>query len=108
MTKIYDFKQSINKEELQKTAQVLQNGGLVIFPTETVYGVGANALKEDAVDHIFEAKGRANDNPLIVHIHDFKQLDELACDINDMETKLIDAFFPGPFTLILKKKAIMK
>ena len=93
MTKIYDFKQSINKEELQKTAQVLRNGGLVIFPTETVYGVGANALKEDAVDHIFEAKGRANDNPLIVHIHDFKQLDELACDINDMEKKLIDAFF---------------
>lgn len=107
MTKIYDFKQSINKEELQRTAQVLRDGGLVIFPTETVYGVGANALKEDAVDHIFEAKGRANDNPLIVHIHDFKQLDELACDINDMEKKLIDAFFPGPFTLILKKKAIV-
>ena len=107
MTKVYDFKQEIKLQELEDAATVLRNGGLVIFPTETVYGVGANALKQDSVDQIFQAKGRANDNPLIVHIHNFEQLNEFVAEISPMEQALIDAFFPGPFTLVLKKKPII-
>ena len=104
MTKIFDFKTEINKDELEEAAQSLKKGKLVIFPTETVYGIGANALDSKAVDDIFIAKGRANDNPLIVHISDFSMLDELVEEPSELEKKLMDAFMPGPFTLILKKK----
>ena len=107
MTKILNFINEIKKDELEEAAQILKNGQLVIFPTETVYGIGANALDSKAVDDIFIAKGRANDNPLIVHIADFSMLDSLVEDVSDLEKKLMDAFMPGPFTLILKKKDII-
>ena len=107
MTKIFDFKTEINKDELEEAAQSLKKGKLVIFPTETVYGIGANALDSKAVDDIFVAKGRANDNPLIVHISDFSMLEELVEEPSELEKKLMDAFMPGPFTLILKKKDII-
>lgn len=107
MTKIFDFKKEINSEELKQAAKSIQNGNLVIFPTETVYGIGANALNYKAVDNIFLAKGRENDNPLIVHIADFDMLDDLVDNISPLEKKLMDAFMPGPFTLILKKKDII-
>lgn len=107
MTKIIDFKEKIDNESLNEIKETLRNGKLVIFPTETVYGIGANALDSNAVDSIFKAKGRANDNPLIVHISNFKMLDNLVEKPNEIEEKLIDAFFPGPFTLILKKKNII-
>lgn len=107
MTKIFDFKTDINKDKLIEAANSLKEGKLVIFPTETVYGIGANALNSNAVDNIFVAKGRANDNPLIVHIADFSMLDNLVCDISDIEKKLMGSFMPGPFTLILKKKNII-
>jgi L-threonylcarbamoyladenylate synthase len=106
MTKIFDFKTEINKDELEEAAQSLKKGKLVIFPTETVYGIGANALDSKAVDDIFVAKGRANDNPLIVHISDFSMLEELVEEPSELEKKLMDAFMPGPFTPILKKKDI--
>lgn len=104
MTKYYNFKTEINKRGLQEAATFLKEGKLVIFPTETVYGIGANAFNPKAVDDIFIAKGRANDNPLIVHIADFDDLKEITEEPNEMEQALIDAFMPGPFTLILKKK----
>ena len=107
MTKIFDFKTEINKDELEEAAQSLKKGKLVIFPTETVYGIGVNALDSKAVDDIFVAKGRANDNPLIVHISDFSMLEELVEEPSELEKKLMDAFMPGPFTLILKKKDII-
>lgn len=107
MTKIFDFKNEINEKQLLESAKSIQDGNLVIFPTETVYGIGANALNSKAVDDIFIAKGRANDNPLIVHISDFSMLDDLVEDISEMEKKLMDVFMPGPFTLILKKKNII-
>lgn len=105
--KIFDFKNNINMNELEEINKTLKNGGLVIFPTETVYGIGADCLNKEAVNKIFQAKGRANDNPLIVHIANFKMLDKLVLEPNNMEKKLIDAFMPGPFTLILKKKNII-
>ena len=107
MTKIFDFKDKINEEELKEASFVIKENGLVIFPTETVYGLGANALNEEAVSKIFIAKGRPNDNPLIVHISNFDMLNELTKNITDIEKKLIDAFFPGPFTLILEKSDLV-
>jgi L-threonylcarbamoyladenylate synthase len=105
--KIFDFKNKINEQELVVAADEIRNGNLVIFPTETVYGIGANALDEKAVKKIFIAKGRQSDNPLIVHISNLDMVEKLATDISDMERKLIDAFFPGPFTIVLKKKDII-
>lgn len=107
MTKIIDFKNNVTKEGLDEISKSFHAGKLVIFPTETVYGIGANALNAVAVDDIFIAKGRANDNPLIVHISNFDMLKELTEEPNSIEKELIDAFMPGPFTLILKKKNII-
>lgn len=107
MTKKFDFKDKIDNKQLLEAATALKDGKLVIFPTETVYGIGANALDSKAVDSIFKAKGRANDNPLIVHIADFDMLNNLVYEPTSIEKKLIDAFMPGPFTLVLKKKDII-
>lgn len=85
-------------------AKLIKEGKLVAFPTETVYGLGADAMNEDAVKSIFTAKGRPSDNPLIVHIGKKEQLSELAASISPMAKKLTDAFWPGPFTAVLKKR----
>ena len=84
-------------------SDLLKSGALVAFPTETVYGLGANAMDKNAVLSIFSAKGRPADNPLIVHIHDRFQLEPL-CTIPDHAEALMDAFWPGPLTLLFKKK----
>ena len=107
MTKIINFKDGIDEWELKEIKKSFEDGKLVIFPTETVYGIGANALDKTAVDSIFVAKGRAQDNPLIVHISNFDMLKDLVEEPSELEQKLIDAFMPGPFTLILKKKNII-
>ena len=78
-----------------------------MFPTETVYGIAANALSEVAVEKIFTAKGRPQDNPLIVHISNKEQIKDICIIEHEIEQKLIDKFMPGPFTLILKKKNII-
>ena len=101
MTKI------ITKDDLLLAKVELDKGNLVIFPTETVYGLGANALNSEAVDSIFEVKGRAHNNPLIVHLKDVLEIEKYAIINNDVERKLIDSFMPGPFTLILEKKNII-
>lgn len=88
-----------------EAALFLQKGQTVIFPTETVYGLGADATNPYAVTAIFAAKQRPADNPLIVHIWDKSQVDELAKDIPDYARLLIDKFFPGPFTLLLPKRS---
>jgi L-threonylcarbamoyladenylate synthase len=84
--------------------QVIRDGGLVAFPTETVYGLGANALSVAAVAHIFEAKERPANDPLIVHIEDMEQLELVAREIPPVAYELAAAFWPGALTLILKKK----
>ena len=105
--KILDWKEDINKDELDLVNKCLSNGKLVIFPTETVYGIGADARNSQAVDDIFIAKGRANDNPLIVHLGNKEDISKYAIIQNEVEEKLINAFMPGPFTIILKKKEII-
>lgn len=99
----FNWKKSTNTEELKIVCNLIKNGEIVIFPTETVYGIGANAYDEEAVGKIFMAKGRSLDNPLIVHIADKKTIHEIATDITTVEQKLIDHFMPGPFTLVLDK-----
>lgn len=97
----------INQESLKVVKKEIENDNLVIFPTETVYGIGANALSDKAVQKIFAVKERARNNPLIVHLKDKNEITKYAIIQNDIEKKLIDAFMPGPFTLILKKKNII-
>ena len=104
MTKIYNWKNQINENELNTVTQTLKNNGLVILPTETVYGLAANAFSDEACKRIFTAKGRAQDNPLIVHVSDKDMIYEIAEKPNELEEKLIDSFMPGPFTLILNRK----
>lgn len=87
---------------LQPAAKILQEGGLVASPTETVYGLCANALDKVAVKNIYKAKGRPSDNPLIVHIADLDMLKPLVQEISPIARKLIDAFWPGPMTLVFK------
>ena len=84
---------------------ILKNGGLVAFPTETVYGLGGDALKEDAARRIYAAKGRPSDNPLIVHIADKEDVYKLASFVSDDAKILMDKYWPGPLTLIFKKKS---
>jgi L-threonylcarbamoyladenylate synthase len=91
------------KKAILTAAEVLRRGGLVAFPTETVYGLGADALNADAVRQIFVAKGRPLDNPIIVHIASAADLGNLAKDIPAEARQLMDKFWPGPLTLILKK-----
>ena len=94
-------------EDIGKAAEIIKNGGLVAFPTETVYGLGADALDLLAVSKIYRAKGRPSDNPMIVHIADRETLKELTSEITaDME-KLMDAFWPGPMTLIVKRLPVV-
>lgn len=88
---------------LQPAAEALRTGQTVAFPTETVYGIGADALNPEAVLKIFEAKNRPADNPLIVHITDLADLNRLVSEVSEDAKKLMDAFWPGPLTLILPK-----
>lgn len=98
----YKMETKIQKGEdaLNEAARLLQEGKLVAFPTETVYGLGANGLDETAVAEIFAAKNRPKDNPLILHIAEKEQLHALAASVPDVAEKLMDAFWPGPLTLI--------
>ncbi len=90
-------------KQLEHAAQVLRDGGLVAFPTETVYGLGANALDQAAVEGIYRAKGRPSDNPLIVHIAETDVLNELTSDIPGAAPKLMETCWPGPLTLLMPK-----
>lgn len=95
-----------DNEWISEAANIIKDGGIVAFPTETVYGLGANALNEEAVKKIFEAKGRPQDNPLIVHVAD-KDISNIVTEVTPLAQKVIDRFWPGPITIILNKKDII-
>ncbi|NNF03834.1 MAG: threonylcarbamoyl-AMP synthase, partial [Rhodothermales bacterium] len=86
-----------------EAAALVRRGGLVAFPTETVYGLGADAGDPKAVRRIFESKGRPADNPLIVHVSDRGQIDPLVRGVSEYAAQLMDAFFPGPLTLVFTR-----
>lgn len=90
-------------EDIARASDILRSGGLVAIPTETVYGLGANAFDKNAVLNIFRAKGRPADNPLIVHIAEISQLYDIVSEVNENAKKLIEAFWPGPLTIVMKK-----
>ncbi|MGK9252761.1 L-threonylcarbamoyladenylate synthase [Paenibacillus humicus] len=92
---------AVSAKELQEAADLLRSGGTVAFPTETVYGLGADARSTAAVESVFQAKGRPSDNPLIVHIADERQLEGLAASLTETERGLMKSFWPGPLTLVL-------
>lgn len=96
-----------DEEGINKAAMLLKQGSVVGIPTETVYGLAANALDENAVRAIFTAKGRPSDNPLIVHISNMKMLYNLVSDVPDVAIKVAQRFWPGPLTMIFKKKDII-
>ncbi|MFC7391868.1 L-threonylcarbamoyladenylate synthase [Scopulibacillus cellulosilyticus] len=89
--------------QIKEAADLLKKNEVVAFPTETVYGLGGNALSDEAIEKIYKAKGRPSDNPLIVHVASLQQLHQICSDIPGTAQKLIDAFWPGPLTIILPK-----
>ena len=96
-----------NNHDLKLAGQIIQSGKLVAFPTETVYGLGANALDKDAVQAIFAAKGRPSDNPLIVHVANVEQIAQVAYCDDVYVQKVIDAFMPGSLTVVLPKRDVV-
>ena len=96
-----------SEEDIQQAAEIIKNGGLVAFPTETVYGLGADALNPEAVGKVYAAKGRPSDNPMIVHISSKDDLTKLTCGITDDMKLLMDAFWPGPLTMVVPARAIV-
>ncbi len=96
-----------NQQKIETAAKILREGGLVAFPTETVYGLGADALNPAASKKIYEAKGRPSDNPLIVHISCMEDLDKIAVRIPAQAKKLAEHFWPGPLTMIFEKRKIV-
>lgn len=97
----------LNSSDTKRAAEIIKNGGLVALPTETVYGLGADAFNEDAIKKIFIAKGRPSDNPLIVHVSDINEIYNLVSDFKELAKKLASKFWPGPLTMILPKKSIV-
>ncbi len=98
--------QCIDDEKIKEAGRCIREGGIVAFPTETVYGLGGNAMDASAVEKIFEAKGRPHDNPLIIHVADF-DIEKYVEEVPDVAKKIMERFCPGPITMILKKKDII-
>lgn len=98
---------NIDEAAIKEAGNIIKKGGLVAFPTETVYGLGANALDEQAASKVYAAKGRPSDNPLIAHICDREMLEPLVKEIPETAKKLMEAFWPGPLTLIFEKSDIV-
>ncbi len=96
-----------NEENIRRASQIIKNKGIVAFPTETVYGLGADALDKDAVIRIFEVKERPFFDPLIVHIDDIKWIEKLTIEFPKLSKNLVERFWPGPLTIVFKKSEIV-
>ncbi len=104
-TILMDMTKGVDEAQMAQAGEIIRTGGLVAFPTETVYGLGGNALDPDASRKIYAAKGRPSDNPLIVHIADFEAIRKIVTDVPEQAEKLAKAFWPGPLTMILNKSS---
>lgn len=107
MTKIFKWKNKINKEEMKVVIEILKNDGIIIFPTDTVYGIGCNCFSEKAIAKIFEIKGRAKQKPINVLTDNMEKIYQVAKNINKKQEKLIEQYMPGALTIILDKKEIV-
>ena len=103
MEKYLNFKQKIEYDKLDEVVKIIKKGGLVIFPTDTVYGIGADCYNINAIEKIYEVKKRPKDKPISLLISDLSMIDDIACEVSNKERKIIEKFFPGPLTIILKK-----
>lgn len=105
-TKVFQLsEENIDQAVIEEAGEIIRRGGLVAFPTETVYGLGGDALNEKSSGKIYAAKGRPSDNPLIVHIAEFHDLEKVVSNIPEAARKLADCFWPGPLTMIFEKAA---
>ena len=100
-------REKLNKTTIRQAGSILRKGGLVAFPTETVYGLGADALNEKAAEKIYAAKGRPSDNPLIIHIADMEDLEKIADIIPEKAVTVAEKYWPGPITMIFEKSEIV-
>lgn len=107
MKNYLDVRNGYQEAEIKKVAAIIKNGGLVLFPTETVYGIGTNGLDEKAVKKLYEIKKRDRKNPINLLVGNIEMIEEIAQDISSLEYELMETFFPGPFTIILKRKKIV-
>ncbi len=107
MQNILDFRNNINYPKLKETAEIIKSGGIVVFPTETVYGIGTNGLNENAVKRLYKIKQRPLTKPISLLVNNLDMINKIATDITKLEYALIKEFFPGPLTIILKKKDIV-
>ena len=107
MEKYLDFRDKIDYSKLKIVGKTIKDGGLVIFPTETVYGIGTNGLDMKAIERLYNVKNRNHNKPINLLVSDIDMAKTVAKYITNLEYKLMESFFPGPFTIILKKKNIV-
>lgn len=107
MSEYIDFKNEIEDEVLKEVAKTIKEGGIVVFPTETVYGIGTNALNEEAVKKLYDIKQRPLSKPISLLVNNIDMIKKITKDITKQEEDIIKEFFPGPLTIILKKKSII-
>lgn len=104
MYKLFDWKNMINESELDEVVKVINNDGIVVFPTETVYGIGGSALSKIAIDRVYEAKKRPREKAINILVSDKTEIEKYAKINSDLERKIIETFMPGPITIILEKQ----
>lgn len=107
MENYLNLKNEINYDKINKPAEIIKKGGIVIFPTETVYGIGTNGLDSKAIEKLYKLKKRPYNKPISLLVSDINMVNLVAKDITDLEYRLMERFFPGPLTIILKKKDIV-
>ena len=104
MVRYIDCKDKINEEEIKEIANDIKEGKIVVFPTETVYGIGTNGLNEEAIGKLFKLKKRPKEKPISLLVSDIDMINKVAKDISETEYNIIKRFMPGPLTIILRKK----
>lgn len=107
MEQYINMKNNLNYDNLKEPAQIIKKGGIVIFPTETVYGIGTNGLDENAIKKLYEVKQRPLNKPISLLVNNIEMVEKIAKNITEVEYKLMERFFPGPLTIILEKRDIV-
>lgn len=106
MEQYINMRNNLNYDKLKEPAQIIKKGGIVIFPTETVYGIGTNGLDENAIKKLYEVKQRPLNKPISLLVNNIEMVEKIAKNITEVEYKLMERFFPGPLTIILEKRDV--